>query len=139
MILDELAARLVSQSVGTLGTNIFTGSSAVIPTGTGPYLTLSETGGAGPTRVQNASTPFTQRPTVQVLVRAKRIAGVQEAYPAARAMSKLAYSALDGIFNTLLSGTFYLRLVARQEPTDMGIDAAGFANVVFNVEATKYP
>ena len=65
-------------------------------------LVFAPTGGVAPTRVQNVATPNTKRPTVQVLVRAGRIAGVQEAYPAAHAMAKAAYDALDGIFNAVL-------------------------------------
>lgn len=144
-LLDDLAFRLVSQGVGKLATSsdsaqapalsIFKGSASPIPAGAGPFLTLAETGGPAPTRVQNKTTPNTRRPTVQVLVRAGRIPGVQEAYPAARAMSDAAYLALDGIFNTTLNGTFYIKVTARQDPTDMGMDATGGrALVVFNLD-----
>ena len=144
-LLDDLAARLVAQGVGTLAVgnpppanSIFVGSAAVIPVGMGPYITLSETGGMTPTRVQNQAGAKTQRPTVQVLVRAGRIIGVQEAYPAARATSRLAYQALDGVFNTMLSGSFYLSVTARQEPTDMGLDATGLrVQVVFNLNVER--
>ena len=139
-VLDDLSARLVARGVGTLGVNIFASSAAVIPVGMGPYLTLNDTGGVAPTRVQNKPTPNTKRPTVQVLVRAGRIAGVQEAYQAAMAMSLAAYAALDGIFNITLSGIFYLSIKARQEPTDMGLDATGTrVQVVFNVDAERAP
>ena len=137
-VLDDLAARLVTQGVGVLGTSIFISSAAVIPTDMGPYLSLSETGGVAPTRVQNVSAPNTQRPSIQVLCRAGFIAGVQDAYPAARTMAKAAYDALDGIFNTMLSGTFYLHVTAKQEPTDMGFDATGSRlQVVFNLDVEK--
>lgn len=139
-LLDDLAARLVAQSVGVIGTNIFMSSASAIPTGMGPYLTLSETGGVAPTRTQNATVPGTKRPTVQVLVRAGRIAGVQEAYPAARTMATAAYVALDGVFNTTIGSTFYVKITARQEPTDMGVDATGVrAQVVFNVDVERAP
>jgi hypothetical protein len=139
-VLDDLAAQLVAQGVGVLGSTIFISSAAIIPVGMGPYITLSETGGVAPTRVQNVSTPNTQRPTVQVLVRAGRIAGVQEAYPAARAKSWAVYQALDGLFNVLLGTTWYLKVAARQEPTDMGFDATGVrVQVVFNLDVEKSP
>jgi hypothetical protein len=132
-LLDELAAQLVASGVGTLGVNIFLSSRAVIPNGVGPYLTLAETGGVAPTRVQNQTRPITKRPTVQVLTRAGT-------YPAAREMSRQAYEALDGIFNATLSGTFYIKVTARQEPTDMGIDATGNrVLVVFNIDCEKFP
>src|SRR5678816_531418 len=97
MFLDEIKDRLVAQNVGVYGSNIFLGSKAVIPTGPGPYLSLTETGGSSPTRIQNKASANTQRPTAQVLVRAKN-------YIDARNMSKAAYLALDGVFNTTITG-----------------------------------
>lgn len=131
-LLDELAARLVAQNVGVLGTNIFLSSKAIIPTGTGPYLTLSPTGGIAPTRVQNQTSVKTQRPTVQVLVRASTT-------PAAWTMAQNAYAALDGFFNGTLSGTWYLNIRARQDITDMGLDSAGRIQLVFNIGVEKSP
>lgn len=130
MFLDEIAARLVAQGVGTVGANIFLGSKAVIPVGAGPYLTLTETGGSAPTRVHNITGAMTQRPTAQVAVRA-------QSYFVARTMAKAAYLALDGIFNTTLSGVFYQSITARQEPTDLGLDALERPMVVFNIACEK--
>jgi minor capsid protein len=130
--LDEVAAYLVAQNVGVLGTNIFLGSRAVIPTGSGPFLSLIETGGTEATRVHNIAGPSTQRPTAQLLVRAG-------SYQAARTMSKAAYTVLNGVWNTTLSGTFYQKITARQEPTDIGLDGSGRVMVVFNIDAQKQP
>ena len=136
--LDDVAAKLAIDGVGVLGVNIFESSAAIIPVGMGPYLSLWDTGGMAPTRVQNSRPPNTQRPTAQVLVRAGRIAGVQEAYPAARAMAMAAYVSLDGYFNVMINGTFYLSLMARQEIVDMGLDATGLrVQVIFNIQAEK--
>ncbi len=141
MLLDDLAARLVAQGVGALGVNIFLSSASIIPPGPGPYLTLSETGGVAPTRIQNKpNAAATVRPTVQVLVRAGRIAGIQEAYPAARTMSTSAYLALDSINGLTINGIVYVSVNVRQEPTDMGLDATGQrVQVVFNVDIEKQP
>jgi hypothetical protein len=137
-LLDDLISVLVAANVGQSGVNIFASSAAVIPVGMGPYLTLNETGGVAPTRVQNSRPPNTVRPTVQVLVRAGRIAGTQEAWPAAYAMAQAAYTALDGIFNTIINGTFYLKIAARQEVTDMGLDATGNrVQAVFNLDIER--
>lgn len=139
-VLDDLVTRLEAQSVGTGGTDIFTGSGAAIPLGMGPYLSLTEYGGLAPTRVQNKSSAASARPMVQVLVRAGRISGVQEAYPAARAMAWAAYQALDGVIGVVLNGVIYISIRARQEPADMGMDATGNrVQVVFNVEIEKQP
>lgn len=132
MFLDEVRDRLVAQGVGVYGSNIFSGSRAKIPEGDGPYLSLTETGGSGPTRVHNTAGASTQRPTAQVLVRAKN-------YAAARTMSKAAYLALDGVFNTIISGVFYQSITARQEPTDVGLDVKERVLISFNIEAQKEP
>jgi|SRR5580765_2688397 len=131
-LLEEVAARLVAQGVGTLSSNIFYGSNAVIPTGDGPYLTLTETGGMAPMRIQNKASGNIQQPTFQVAVRART-------YPVARAMCKAAYDALDGVFNLTLSGTFYQKITARQEPTDIGLDGVKRPTVVVNFEVMKNP
>ena len=130
--LDDLAVKLVGDGVGVLGTTLFLPSVAVIPAGAGPYITVSETGGVAPTFKQNQSAAATQRPTAQVLVRAT-------SYPVARATALLAYQSLNGVWNTTINGVFYLRLVARQGPTDMGIDGNGRGQIVFNIEAEKAP
>lgn len=131
--LDEIAAKLVSAGVGVIGSSIFLGTRADIPPGNGPYLSLVETGGFGPTRIHNEDAASTQQPTAQIMVRART-------YLTARAMSKAAYLALDGTFNTTLSGTFYLRIAARQEPTDIGLEeGTNRARVAFNIEAEKRP
>lgn len=132
-LLDELGARLVAQGVGVLGTTIFSGSAAILPVGNGPYLVLVETGGSGPARTQNDTA--TQRPTAQISARASTMA-------AARTKLKAAYDALggaNGLWNISLSGTMYLSITARQEPTDIGLDGAGRAMVAFNVDAEKQP
>lgn len=132
-LLDELAARLVAQGVGILGTNIFLSSTAIIPTGSGPYLTLNETGGFKPALTQNNTA--TQRPTVQLLARAT-------SYPLARALLYAAYAALggqNGLWNTTLSGVQYLKILARQEPTDMGLDGSSRSQIVFNIDVEKQP
>lgn len=56
------------------------------------------------------------------------------------AMSRAAYNALggpDGIYNTKIDNIFYVSLVIRQEPTDVGADDAGRACYSFNFDAEK--
>lgn len=132
MFLDEIAQRLVAQGVGTIGSTIFLGSKANIPTGDGPYITLTETGGTAPTRVHNYPQAQTQRPTAQVAVRAK-------SYLVARTKAKEAYLALDGVYHTTLLGVLYHSITARQEPTDLGLDDVGRPLIVFNIDAQKQP
>lgn len=131
--INEIAARLVAQNVGVIGSTIFMGSRATLPSGPGPILTIVETGGTGPTRIQNQDAAATHRPTASIIARAND-------YQIARTMAQNAYNALDGVFNKVLSGTFYLRMVARQEPTDIGLEEGSQrVMVAFNIEAETYP
>jgi hypothetical protein len=133
--LDEIAAKLAAAGVGTVGVNIFLGSGAVIPPlpAAGPFMSITETGGSAPLRIQNVTGAHVQRPTAQIMVRAA-------SYSAARAMAKAAYDALDGIWNTTLSGTFYQKITARQEPTDIGLEEGTTRRMIaFNIEAQKQP
>jgi hypothetical protein len=131
MFLDEIVQWLAGHGVGVVGENIFKSSSAVIPTGDGPYMMVAETGGTAPIRVQN-SVRLLQCPTAQILVVAK-------AHAVSREMSRAAYAVLDGVFNTHVEGCFYTKITARQEPTDMGLDDLNRARVVFNIDAEKVP
>ena len=130
--IDDIAARLVGQGVGVIGTDLFLSSKAIIPAGDGPFTSLHETGGTGPTHIHNQASAHTQRPTVQVLIRAAD-------YPTARGKARAAYRALDGVFNTTINGTFYLSITARQEPTDIGLDGVARPMVSFNIDAEKAP
>lgn len=131
MFIEEIANRLVSQGVGIVGTNIFLGTQAQIPTGNGPYISLIETGGTGGARTQNDTA--LERPTLNILTRGKIPSAV-------RAMSRAAYAALGGpggLFNLSLGGTFYLSIIVRQEPTDIGADDVGRGMFSFNIDAEK--
>lgn len=132
MVIDELADWLVTGNVGTRGSNILLGSRALIPKGNGPYLSLNETGGSGPTRIHNEPGAHTQRPSVQVLVRGKL-------YSETRTMAKNAYLRLDGVFNTYLGTVFYQKIVAMQEPTDLGLDSLERPMISFNLDIEKVP
>ena len=128
--LDDLIVKLVTDGVGVLNTTLFLSSKAVIPPGDGPYITLMETGGLAPLRVQNQPSAAALRPSAQIVVRAT-------AYPDARAKAQAAYASLDGVFNTTINGVFYTKITARQEPTDTGLDESGRVRVTFNVDAIK--
>lgn len=130
--LDDIAQRLVDANVGIVGSSIFLGAKAVIPAGEGPYLSLTETGGGAPRRIHNVPGAHVQRPTAQIVARAK-------SYAVARSKIKEAYDALDGTFNTVLGTTFYLSITARQEPTDIGLDDPGRPMIAFNIEVEKQP
>lgn len=133
-LLDDIAIALQTAGVGTISTNIFKSSKAIIPTGDGPYLSLRETGGMTPARTQNET--GTERPTAQLLAIAKN-------YVAARTMLAAAFTALggvNGLHNVTLSGTFYLSIVPRQSITDLGLEeGTARSRCVFNIEVEKQP
>jgi hypothetical protein len=131
-ILNELATWLQTQGVGVVHSNIFYGSTAVIPSGIGPYLQLHETGGGGSKFVQDSSRPNTELPTVQVVVRAKL-------YNDARGMAKAARDAFNAKFNITIGTTFYQSIKARQNITDLGKDSSNRVMLVFNLEIEKDP
>src|SRR6185295_17771893 len=105
--LEEMANRLVDAGVGVLATgeappagSIFQGSAARLPEGDGPFLTLIAYGGSAPTRIHNKASAKTLRPSANVAVHcADMVAGL--------VMLQAAFDALDGIYNTVLSGAFY--------------------------------
>jgi hypothetical protein len=133
MIIDEICDRLVVKGVGAMNLTIFTGSRANIPTGSGPYLSVVSTGGTGSSKTHNNTA--TQRPTLSLTSRAS-------APLLAYALARAAYDALggeNGLHNITLSGVFYLRIVARQEPTDIGADSSGRTMWVFNIDVEKEP
>lgn len=132
--LDEIAALLVAEGIGTVGTSIFLSSKAIIPTGAGPYLQLNETGGSGSSKTHNDS--VTERPTASLIVRGSD-------YKVAREMLQQAYNALGGprgLYNVELEGTYYQSINARQGPTDTGLDGdPNRVTITFNIEAEKVP
>lgn len=134
MFQDEVAARLVAQGVGVVGTSIFKGSRAAIPEkgsalGDGPFITLREYSGGEALLVHNDQLPHVQRPRCMVTA-------IGTNYGLVRAKATAAYLALH-VWNTMLSGVFYQQLKAIQEPEDMGTDNVGRVKIGFNVEAMK--
>lgn len=81
--LDEQMKYLSDQGVATRGTSMFGTSGATIPTGDGPYLNLSDTGGMTLARTQTGGW---QRPSAQLVSRAKDV-------NAARGQIRRAYNA----------------------------------------------
>lgn len=130
--MDDLGVRLTAEGVTSNPAAVITkGSKAVIPpVGSGAIISIRETGGTGPTRIQNKKSANTKRPSAQIVVRA-------DSYPVARNKAAQAYDALDGVFNTTINGVRYLRIVALQEPTDIGLDDVGRPQVAFNVLTEK--
>lgn len=99
---EEIARILVDGGVGTLATDIFLTSEADIPSGTGPYLSIVDTGGSEPERTHNTiSPPAYERRSASITTRAAHdeSRGEPNGFKAAREMSRAAYLALAGVRN----------------------------------------
>lgn len=134
-LLDDIVTILVNAGVGTDNVNIFKTSSALIPNGAGPYITLTATGGSGPEGTHNAvGLPAYQRPNFQVLVRGTSTGAVD-------AMIRNAYAALVafGQKSQAVNGIWYRSISPLQEPFDTGKDAAGRYTMTVNFAVVKRP
>lgn len=90
---DIIAARLVTAGLGTLGTTLFIGPAAVLPTSNGPFTSIIHTGGRYALETHNG-TQYT-RPTFQIVVRAK-------SYVAGRTQANAVHTNLHGVRNTTM-------------------------------------
>lgn len=91
VFLDELVQVLEDAGVGDRRVDIFTSSLAGIPDGDGPFLTIRETPGIGPTGTLQDPVAY-RGPGAQILVRAT-------SKPAASAMAQQAFVALLAVAN----------------------------------------
>lgn len=92
-LMQEVVAVLVAAGIGTFNTDIFASTKSDLPTGAGPYITISATGGLPGVRTHNiTSGPTYERPTVMITVRAS-------SSTAAEAKARAAYAALMAVKN----------------------------------------
>lgn len=102
----ELAAVIEEAGLGVHGRDVFTASVAKVPSGAGPYVFVTMYGGLAPVKVQNRVLPAMQRPTAQIMVRAKdngnRIPAGASA--AAEQRARAVYAALVAVVNRDITG-----------------------------------
>lgn len=131
-VLDEMTTYLAAQGVGTVGTDLFAG---LLPDTPDACVALLETGGMPAAHTVGgggAGSAVFERPSIQVICR-----GAKHDYAAARAKAGTAFTKLDGLANTTLSGTRYLSIFAAQPPFLIGRDENERPLVGFNVEVAK--
>lgn len=129
MILDELGAYLQTQGVGTLGTDLFTGTLPDVPDNA---VALYEYGGVSPVSTLGATNMKFERPRIQVLARATT-------YSAARSKIEMIFKLLHGLANTSLSSVRYLLVEAVQSPFFMERDANNRVKLICNFQIHKEP
>src|SRR6185436_4276472 len=113
MFEQEIANKLTADT----GITTLIGLKVVIPTGAGPFLQVVSVRGMRPIKIHNTKKVALQRPEGMIICTA-------ESWTVARTGCRQAYDSLvgidgDGVYNTIIGGTFYLELNAEQEPFDM--------------------
>ena len=124
---NDLATRLVSQGVGTLGTDLFGGGLPSVPVN---CLALIEYAGEEPRLKAPGEVALDERPRVQVIARGK-------SYRLAEEKARAAYEAIQCAMTTI-NGTLYLRIDALQTPFYLKNDENGNTLFVFNVQVRRF-
>jgi hypothetical protein len=132
MFLEEMISVLEAADVGQFDADLFASASASIPTGPGPITTLVEYAGAGSLRTADSSDDAYEQLNAQLLVHARN-------FTDARDKAWQAYRALGAVENIDIQGTWYIAVVPKQTPFDMGLDGDARAQVGFNFRAMKRP
>lgn len=101
-MLEELADRLDSDGVGTVGTDIYIG---LMPTSPDSCIALYEYAGEAPLEVFQDNAATVEQPSVQVMARAGR-----NDYPTARALIEAARDSLTAVTNETLGTVRFLRV-----------------------------
>jgi len=98
---------------GTLGTDVFLN---VMPETTRLVTAIVESRGGSPEFALGGSVPINTQQKIEIVVRSTAGSGGFANPTNARARIQRAYNRLNGIANTALSGSTYLRVVADHDP-----------------------
>lgn len=129
----ELAFIQTNAGVGVLGTNMFLGRRANIPSGVGPYLSIVLTAGLAPERTHyEATVPAYQLPGAQLLARAR---DWDDAYE----MITAAYNAVIVVRNQFIGTTWYRSIKVAGEPLELTVDEKDRARFSLNIIGDKRP
>lgn len=130
-VLSELATYLGTQSLGTLGTDLFLSTLRDSP----PACTvLIVRPGMQGLRVQDIAGEAIERPAVDVLVR-----GTSAGFEAAMTRAHAIWAALAQVTNMTLTGTRYQCIEPLSPPADQGRDAHDRPLLGFRCLVTKAP
>lgn len=127
MLLDEIGTYLQTNGIGTLGTDLFTGTLPDVPDNA---VALYEYGGVAPVSTLGPGQAKFERPRIQVLARATT-------YSAARSKIESIFKLLHGLANTSLSSVRYLLIEAVQSPFFMEKDANNRIKLICNFQIHK--
>lgn len=120
MMIDDIATKLQSEGIGTIGTNIF---KSYLPETVDTGLVVLDTGGAQPD-------PYlpTKEPTFQIFIRA-------EDYATGRQMMDDVRTALHQTKNTTLGNTYFYFILAISEGGHIGRNEVGRDEFSINFRA----
>ena len=113
-LLDALGARLVTDGVGTLATDIFL---SYLPDSPDVAVAVYEDRGNGADQVFGVSVVSIERPSIRVVARASR-----DDYPSARAKLIVVRNSLGAIRDVTISGVNFMCVIAESDPYPMGRD-----------------
>lgn len=135
MILDEIAAYLSVNAVGTVGTDIF---KSLMPEDPDFAIGIFEYAGR-PSDKSFGTTIQIENARFQVLVRSDRESTTAGAYSAARSKARDVHLLLDGKGALALSGVDYLFIEALHPPFFLQRDENERVLIACNYEARKRP
>lgn len=127
MILEALGDYLQTNSVGTLGTNIFLGK---MPASPDYCITLYEYEGMAPVESFGGSPYDVDMPRIQVVVR-----GARDDYPAARDGAKTIRDLLSDLTDITISSTKVLRVASLGSTIPLGLDDKDRPRIAANFQA----
>jgi len=132
MLLEEVAAFLEAQGLGTQGTNLFAGGPQVDSPNDGIFLIHAPGLPGIYTMGPSGSAPAIERPRLQVWT-------TWSDQENGRAKAEAVHAALRNVYEQTLSGVRYLSIDADGEVADLGKDANGRWQFSANYSVRKKP
>jgi hypothetical protein len=114
VLLDAIGAKLQTDNVGTLGTNIFL---STMPENPDAIVAVYEYAGSAPDFTMGSGLYAIQHPNIQL-----RIRGAREDYQTAAARANAARDSLASIVNTTISGIAIIRVSPTGSINPLGFD-----------------
>ena len=131
MVLRDVVWLFEEANLARFGIDLFTGSKAILPRGPGPFCTLVESGGQPPDGTHNmVDRPAYVQPSVQVMWRG-------DDYDATRDRAQASFEVLYRTRNQFVNATWWVRVLMKQQPFDLGPDDVGRPRIVFNIDVLK--
>ena len=130
-VAEEIADKLATLGMGTVGTDIFIG---VYPEKPDVLTAVFETGGSAPEFGFSDAGLKYEHPSVQIVCR-----GARGDYEGPRTLINIAYLGLPAVQGMNLGSTYYHMIKPIQSPTVMRRDDDARVLFVFNVTCDKVP